>query len=408
MPVERRYAGSFSGGGILDSRYQLLSVAGKGHFATVFKARDNLSNCHVAVKTLSREYAEHARMEQIILRTVEEADKKRKKKVVHLLDAFIARDKYCLVLEMLGPALSSRTFGVASGAVSREGVALLARNMAEALTFIHGKCALVHTDIKPDNILLDALPTKPGLGPGFSLADFGNAAFQGASNGTSLITTRPYRSPEVVLQRGWRHATDLWSLGCVLFEVYTGKHLFSVHNDDAHIAAMTSKLGAIPGLSYQTAPPVATRYLEKHFPHDPEFLDLMRGLLTYNPAQRLRGKEMCKHRFVADQPPLPVSSATLVLNHVSHARSSVSEVSVSRHVDPSAKCARLKVRELPAKVFTGPFTADSFKELRSSRCHSSRSSPPASRVSHKPLAGHFCRSNTFGAGDRHRIVHVSA
>eukprot|EP00659_Diplonema_papillatum_P002796 gene2796-4372_t len=228
MPVERRYAGSFSGGGILDSRYQLLSVAGKGHFATVFKARDNLSNCHVAVKTLSREYAEHARMEQIILRTVEEADKKRKKKVVHLLDAFIARDKYCLVLEMLGPALSSRTFGVASGAVSRE---------------------------------------------------------------------------------------DLWSLGCVLFEVYTGKHLFSVHNDDAHIAAMTSKLGAIPGLSYQTAPPVATRYLEKHFPHDPEFLDLMRGLLTYNPAQRLRGKEMCKHRFVADQPPLPVSSATLVLNH---------------------------------------------------------------------------------------------
>eukprot|EP01064_Diplonema_japonicum_P016908 TRINITY_DN24971_c0_g1_i1.p1 TRINITY_DN24971_c0_g1~~TRINITY_DN24971_c0_g1_i1.p1 ORF type:complete len:342 (+),score=42.25 TRINITY_DN24971_c0_g1_i1:91-1116(+) len=285
---------------VIDDRYRILSLAGKGNFASVYKARDLKTGGNVAVKMLGWDYVEDAKTEKMMLKHILEADKKGNKKIIRLRASFMWRDKCCLVMQLLGPSLSKRRFGVKPGFVKRQEVQNLAKQMAETLTFLHGRCALIHTDLKPDNILVDD-PSSPGLGNSWTIGDFGNSAFHiEGRDGTSLITTRPYRSPEVLTKKGWKHPTDMWSLGCILYEVYIGKPLFGVSSGDAlHISLITEKLGAIPGVNYPAPyPPVKTSYLENHVGHDSEFLDLLKGLLTYQPMKRLRAKEMCKHPFV--------------------------------------------------------------------------------------------------------------
>lgn len=67
------------------------------------------------------------------------------------------------------------------------------------------------------------------------LIDFGGATFHDQYHSTTL-GTRQYCSPEVVQQVGWSYATDIWSVGCILAELFTGDLLFDTHNDLEHLA----------------------------------------------------------------------------------------------------------------------------------------------------------------------------
>lgn len=88
------------------------------------------------------------------------------------------------------------------------------------------------------------------------LADLGNATFCHA-HFTDLIQTRQYRSPEIILHHStWGASTDIWSVGCILFELITGDYLFDPHNgdkfdkDDDHLAQMIELLGEMPSEEY--------------------------------------------------------------------------------------------------------------------------------------------------------------
>lgn len=58
------------------------------------------------------------------------------------------------------------------------------------------------------------------------MIDFGGATYERREKKTSIINTRQYRSPEVTLGLGWGIPSDIWSLGCILMECYTGNLLF--------------------------------------------------------------------------------------------------------------------------------------------------------------------------------------
>jgi serine/threonine protein kinase len=76
--------------------------------------------------------------------------------------------------------------------------------------------------------------------------DFGSAAFEGEYH-MPVVTTRLYRAPEVVLQLPWGHPCDMWSLGCMLFELYVGEApLFSTDDDLEHLHMMENTLGQFP------------------------------------------------------------------------------------------------------------------------------------------------------------------
>lgn len=124
---------------------------------------------------------------------------------------------------------------------------------------------LVHTDLKPENILLvnsnyqtftygQTIPSSSQttsrssdtrrvlLDSDIRLIDFGSATFDDEYH-SSVVSTRHYRAPEIILNLGWSFPCDIWSIGCILVEFFTGDALFQTHDNLEHLAMMNSVCG---------------------------------------------------------------------------------------------------------------------------------------------------------------------
>jgi dual specificity protein kinase CLK2/3 len=77
------------------------------------------------------------------------------------------------------------------------------------------------------------------------LIDFGSATFDHEHHST-IVSTRHYRAPEVILELGWSNPCDVWSIGCIMFELYLGITLFQTHDNREHLAMMERILGPLP------------------------------------------------------------------------------------------------------------------------------------------------------------------
>jgi dual-specificity kinase len=119
---------------------------------------------------------------------------------------------------------------------------------------------LIHTDLKPENILLvhnayqtftynrtipssshttsrTARQRRVLLDSEIRLIDFGSATFDDEYH-SSVVSTRHYRAPEIILQLGWSFPCDIWSIGCIIVEFFTGDALFQTHDNLEHLAMM--------------------------------------------------------------------------------------------------------------------------------------------------------------------------
>jgi len=105
-----------------------------------------------------------------------------------------------------------------------------------ALSFVHS-LKLVHSDVKPENILLASYSRAK-----VKLIDFGSSCYL-TDRQSSYIQSRSYRAPEVILGLPYDGKIDVWSLGCVVCEMYTGEVTFQ--NDS--IVSMLSRIEAICG-----------------------------------------------------------------------------------------------------------------------------------------------------------------
>lgn len=124
---------------------------------------------------------------------------------------------------------------------------------------------LIHTDLKPENILLvnsdyqtfsynrtipsSSLTTsRTGrtrrvlMDTEIRLIDFGSATFDDEYH-SSVVSTRHYRAPEIILGLGWSFPCDIWSIGCILVEFFTGDALFQTHDNLEHLAMMQMVCG---------------------------------------------------------------------------------------------------------------------------------------------------------------------
>jgi len=75
--------------------------------------------------------------------------------------------------------------------------------------------------------------------------DFGGATYD-HEHKSSIVNTRQYRAPEVILGLGWSMPSDCWSAGCIIAELYRGELLFATHGNHEHLALMESTLGGFP------------------------------------------------------------------------------------------------------------------------------------------------------------------
>lgn len=143
---------------------------------------------------------------------------------------------------------------------------LLSRSAAvNANSLVLHDLNLIHTDLKPENILLvnnayqtftynrtipssshatsrTARQRRVLLDSEIRLIDFGSATFDDEYH-SSVVSTRHYRAPEIILNLGWSFPCDIWSIGCILVEFFTGDALFQTHDNLEHLAMMECVIG---------------------------------------------------------------------------------------------------------------------------------------------------------------------
>ncbi|OZJ01683.1 hypothetical protein BZG36_05355, partial [Bifiguratus adelaidae] len=228
-------------GEMLDNRYHVYANLGRGVFSSVVKARDTTKgDLDVAIKFIrnNETMTKAAEKEIKILNKLAEADPDDKKHVIRLLRTFQHKGHTCLVFESLAMNLREvlKRFGKDVG-ITIQAVRVYAQQLFLALSLL-SRCEILHADIKPDNILVNE--QKNAL----KLCDLGSASDARENDITPYLVSRFYRAPEISLP--YDHSIDVWSVGCTLYELYTGKILFPGRSNNQMLRLMMEVKGKFP------------------------------------------------------------------------------------------------------------------------------------------------------------------
>ncbi|KAK6997496.1 kinase-like protein [Favolaschia claudopus] len=242
---------------LLCGRYRTIKLLGQGTFGKVIQAVDIYRNCTVAIKIgrATERYRLASKWEAHILNELKEHDPSNLHRCIHLLRFFTFQNHVCLIFEILGMSLYAFLKSNNFIPFPASHLQSIARQLLDCVAFIHG-LQVIHTDIKPENILLvnDTYTISHTTNPAqnvvqrilnsttIRLIDFGSAT-QGTSHHRYPASTRQYRAPEMILGLGWSYPLDLYSVGCVLVELFTGRTLFQAAEDLEHLAMMEAVTG---------------------------------------------------------------------------------------------------------------------------------------------------------------------
>jgi serine/threonine-protein kinase len=203
-------------GTVLSGRYRLEAKLGSGGMSTVYLARDTTLDRPVAVKVMHREMSEQADQLERFRQEARAVAKLSHPNVVSVIDAGEDGGYPYIVFEYVeGETLKARINRV--GALDTQEALAYAIEIARGLTVAHAR-KMVHRDIKPQNVLIDAEGRA-------KLTDFGisrQLEQDGMTATGRVLGTTDYVAPEQAMGRGADQRSDIYSLGVVLFEMLTG------------------------------------------------------------------------------------------------------------------------------------------------------------------------------------------
>ena len=206
---------------VLNGRYEVESRLGEGGMAKVFAGTDRLLGRKVAVKVLSSQYAQDRTFVERFRREAQAAAGLNHPNVVSVFDTGSDDGVHYIVMEHVEGRTLADIIGE-EGALRPARAIEIAVDVCRALDTAHEK-GMVHRDVKPGNILL----TPDG---GVKVADFGIARVASGEPLTvtgSVMGTASYLSPEQASGGSIDARSDIYSLGCVLYEMLTGKPPFA-------------------------------------------------------------------------------------------------------------------------------------------------------------------------------------
>jgi WD40 repeat protein len=247
--------------------YPVLEVVGRGGMGVVFRALDRALNRVIAVKVLAPQLAAHGTARKRFMREARAAAAVAHEHVVNIHAVDEANGLPYLVMEYV-PGLSLQDRIDRDGPLDPQDIARIALQVAEGLAAAHAQ-GLVHRDVKPANILLENVVGRARL------SDFGLARAvddAGATQHGTIAGTPDYMAPEQATAQIVDHRADLYSLGCVIYAMSTGRPPFRA----------ATALGVLHLTT--TAVPLPIRAANPTVPPDLEAIALK--LLAKNPAER--------------------------------------------------------------------------------------------------------------------------
>lgn len=270
VSTQEDMAGHFQGeiGTLVLDRYLITRNLGIGTFGKVVACTDMQGQYkrELAIKIIRDDQSmiESAQIEANILRQVNaNSDSRGTALCVEMFGHFLYLEgrHFCFVFESLGWSLYDFMKHHKFQPFPLYCIRDFSYQLLNALDFLHSTLHLIHTDLKPENVLLlsNDVETRTDVSSGWcignfyvpistriKLIDFGGATFDNEHKCT-IVNTREYRAPEVILESSpWSFPSDLWSLGCVLAELYTGEVFFQAKHNYEHLALIERAVGPFP------------------------------------------------------------------------------------------------------------------------------------------------------------------
>eukprot|EP00474_Spongospora_subterranea_P010949 CRZ11407.1 hypothetical protein [Spongospora subterranea] len=298
-------------------RYEVLDILGNGSFGQVAKVFDHKTGTYQALKIIrnKKRFHHQALVEVRILEFCTTNEAGHDYGIVHMYESTTFRNHLCITFELLSMNLyefikSSNFRGLSLNFIRR-----IASQLLNSLKFLKQN-GIIHSDLKPENILLKS-PNKSLI----SLIDFGSSCFE-TERIYTYIQSRFYRSPEVILGNPYNTEIDMWSLGCILVELYTGFPLFQGENENEQLACIMEVMGVPPLSIYQSSPrrkvffdsnmtPRITRSAQGRIYQpgmrdlattmrcsDRRFVDFIVRCLEWDPINRMTPMDALRHPFI--------------------------------------------------------------------------------------------------------------
>ena len=294
-------------GHVLEKKYRIDSILGSGGMAFIMKAIHLFLERAVAIKILKPELLTVPELRKWFLREAKSASETKHPGIVEILDFGITGDGiYYLVMEILkGENLFQ--YIQRKGILTEKEAAGIAVGILDALGAVHNR-GIVHRDVKPDNFVLQPINRE---GAQVKLVDFGLAkvfdpdsgekSTERITRGSVVLGSPHHMSPEQARGMGLDARSDLYAVGCILYEMCTGKVPFEGANS---VEVMSKQL-----VEEVTSPREHRADLTE------EFEDVILGCLAKDPESRFRSARELSDAILAQYPdarsqrPTPVVAA---------------------------------------------------------------------------------------------------
>ncbi|GAA5993038.1 hypothetical protein JCM5350_004909 [Sporobolomyces pararoseus] len=366
----------------LHYRYEVINVLGKGSFGQVLQCRDHKTGDMVAIKIIrnKKRFHHQALVEIKVLENLVKWDPNEKHFVIRMVDSFTFRGHLCIVTELLSINLYELVKANSFAGFSTTLIRRFTVQILGSLSLLRHH-RVVHCDLKPENILLKH-PAKSAI----KVIDFGSSCFEHEKVYT-YIQSRFYRSPEVILGMNYHMGIDMWSLGCIIAEMYTGYPIFPGENEQEQLACIMEVMG-LPDkylvdrssrkrLFFDStgAPrPVVNSKGRRRRPgsktlaqvlktDDELFIDFIAKCLTWDPDRRLKPDPAMRHPWITQTrasippsiPPPRASRSSALPTSTSSRFNSVSTSGTASSASATTNISTpLKKQPQPASTSTAP------------------------------------------------------
>ena len=266
-------------GRILENRYKVVDKLGEGGFSKVYKVLVTDTQEYLALKISNKDFrAKRSAQNEIKLLS----KYKGHNFIAQIKDEFVYEGSRCIVQELYESNLYTILSKTGHQGLPIRIIKQIARQILSVLS-LFSEDDLCHADLKPENILISNTQTMQ-----IKVSDFG-CGFYGKLTNPGYIQSRFYRAPEIILESSCDLSIDMWSLGCLLSELYTGEPLFSGHNTQDQLQKIISFIGQPPAELLQHCPEDLKKVSESFHQHKalqteipiPLFSDFVSECLKY-------------------------------------------------------------------------------------------------------------------------------